>query len=210
MELWKQLFKFALWVVAILALVGGVLKYLYVDAYVVGHEAMAPTMLRGETVLAWRTENIEFGDVAVCESPSIPGQLVMGRIVGIRPDQVVQMTGCALTISNSRPDVNWGRTTSFADSDHGASIDVVLGEEKLGDWTHDMMCQLRYGAELQPQTVRAGKAYLLGDFRSYVGQDSRSFGQVDVSTCRARVFMRWKPVDDRGAGFGHGYLDLID
>ena len=51
--------------------------------------------------------------------------------------------------------------------------------------------------------VPAGKLYLLGDYRSYLGQDSRAYGVVDASTCRGTIVFRVTPVEGLERDIAH-------
>ncbi|MGB0679320.1 MAG: S26 family signal peptidase [Polyangiales bacterium] len=54
----------------LVALVVVVLRVFFIDMAVVGHHAMAPTILAGDEIVIWRTQEFTVGDVAVCRHPS--------------------------------------------------------------------------------------------------------------------------------------------
>ncbi|MCZ7679215.1 MAG: hypothetical protein M5U28_10860 [Sandaracinaceae bacterium] len=55
----------------------------------------------------------------------------------------------------------------------------------------------------------SGGLYILNDNRTYVGEDSRTFGEVTPSTCVGRVFMRLTAAPSP-AEIGNAPLDVIE
>ncbi|MCZ7679216.1 MAG: S26 family signal peptidase [Sandaracinaceae bacterium] len=98
----KGALKF-LGVVLVIALIaGGVLYAFFVKVVEVGHNAMAPTMILGDRVLVWNSQDFELGEVVLCPHPQQPGRYVMGRVVG-RPGQIVSFERGSLTINGQTP-----------------------------------------------------------------------------------------------------------
>ena len=58
-------------------------------------------------------------------------------------------------------------------------------------------------------TVPSGKLYLLGDFRAYMGQDSRAYGPVDASTCRGTIVFRVSPSGGLEPELRHRYFQPV-
>lgn len=209
MSILKPIFKFLLWVAAVGAIIAGVFKATVVDLAVVGHNGMAPTMITGEEVLVWNRHDSERGDIVICENPADPYLMVVGRVIAEEGDTVSADRG-QLSVNGHTPDVDGHGSTRFFDVDS-----ETTSEYQRATWTHgqkdyEVMVKSNYRLRIRPITLGSGEVYLLSDNLSYLGQDSRAFGPIDASTCVGQIFMRWKPVDDGGAGFGHGYLDLID
>lgn len=205
---WKGLFKISLWVGGVLLVIGGVLRIFFVTPINAGHDAMAPTFLAGEKVLLWRDANIEMGDIAVCENPSSPGSMVLGRVMG-KGGMTLQTTRGNLTISGSRVDMDWLDTIDFLDADANRQISVRHGIETVGNTEHEIFVREATEFRLRETEVPAGKLFLLGDNRGTRNHDSRSFGPVAESSCIGTIFMRWNPVD-RGDALDHGWLDFLD
>lgn len=203
------LFKIALWVGGFLLIFGGIMRWLFVDEVVVGHNGMAPTMITGEKVLLWRGSEPDMGDIVVCRHPGQPQIFVMGRVIA-RGGMTVSAPRGQLTIEGTMPDYDLQNHPRFHDVDNGVTTEMTYGVEKLGNTDHLIFWPRHFTFRLRQHRVADGKIYLLGDNRGYVGQDSRYFGDVDPSTCRGNIFMRWEPVDDGGADLGHGWLDLLD
>src|SRR5262245_21548520 len=110
----KPFLSFALWVLGFLSIVVAIMSLFFVDRYAVGHNAMAPTMLVGENVLAWREHGAEFGDVVVCPHPNGEGQFVIGRVVA-REGAVVTADRGTLLINGETPERDVGETVTFYD-----------------------------------------------------------------------------------------------
>jgi signal peptidase I len=205
----KPLLVFALWVGGFALAVGALLKAFFVDVVVIGHDGMAPTMLAGEQVLLWRDAEPGFGDLTVCQHPRRPNELVFGRVLG-RPGQTLTTFRGGLQINGEGPDADTLGEVRYIVSSTGRRDELRLVEESLAGSSHLALVQEDVGLEIPETTVEPGRLYLLGDNRAYRGFDSRTFGTVLASTCRGVAFMRWQPVDDGGAGFGHRRLQILD
>lgn len=215
----KFLFKTALWIGGFLLIVGGVMRFFFIDEVVVGHNGMAPTLLTGEKVLLWRGSKIGMGDIVVCRHPGQPQIFVMGRIIALGGMEVSAPRGL-LTVAGTMPGQSHAQSSTpdrditgyprFHDVDNGVTTEMTYGIEKLGNTDHFFFEPRHFTFRLRPHQVPEDKIYLLGDNRGYPGQDSRAFGDVDPSTCKGNLFMRWQPVDDEGANLRHGWLDILD
>ena len=202
----KFLFRAALVVGAILLVVGGALRIFFVTPVMVAHNGMAPTMLAGEQVLLWKNATPDLGDIAVCANAS---EVVLGRVVATEGMEVSTVHD-QLTISGTRPDVDTRETIEFYNADNGRTEAMTLGIEKFGNTSHQVFHRERIPVRIRPITVPPGTLYLLGDNRNDAEHDSRSFGPVSATSCIGTVFMRWEPIDDRGANLEHGWLDILD
>jgi hypothetical protein len=65
------------------------------------------------------------------------------------------------------------------------------------------------GQRVRATTADEGYLYLLGDHRGKLGQDSRTIGLIDETSCRGTIVMRLTPSEGLGDELKHGYLDLI-
>lgn len=185
----KGLFKFLGGTLVVALAVGGVLFGFFIRVVDVGHDAMAPTIVSGDEVLVWRTQNFELGEIVLCPHPEEAGRYVMGRIVG-RPGHTVAIgRGAQLEIEGQRPDVDLRGRVDFYDAQRRSSESMRWGYEDILDHQHPFMYRERRPPEMRPHQVRGGY-FLLSDNRSFHGEDSRRFGEVDGSTCIGRVFMR--------------------
>ncbi len=206
---WKVLFKIALWVGGVLLVVGGVLRIFFVTPISAGHDAMAPTFLAGEKVLLWRDADIEMADIVVCENPSSPGAMVLGRVMGKGGMTLGTDERGRFQIEGTQVVVDWQGEMDFFDADANRQIPVRRAVETVGNTEHQIFVREGSDFRLRETTVPAGKLFLLGDNRGTRNHDSRSFGPVDEASCLGKVFMRWNPVD-RGDALSHGWLDFLE
>jgi signal peptidase I len=183
-----QNFKFLGIVIIVIAAIVAVLKTWYVDVVVVGHDAMAPTLIAGDTVLVWRGSEAEHGAVMLCHHPTIDARYVIGRVVGRNGADLTVDRG-RLRIEGSFPENQWSGTVQFRDPSGRFQQPMRWGHEQLGNDFH--LIFMREGGELRMRPIaNYDGLYLLDDNRTYVGEDSREFGPVPESRCIGRVFMR--------------------
>jgi len=206
---WKGLFKLALWVGGVLLVIGGVLRIFFVTPIVATHDAMAPTILAGEKVLLWRGAEVEMGDIVVCEDPSSPGVMVLGRVLAKGGMTLGTDERDRFIVEGTQVIVDWQGSTDFFDNDANAQLSMRHGLETVGNSDHMIFVRENTEFRLRNTEVPSGKLFLLGDNRGTRNHDSRSFGPVDEASCIGEVFMRWNPVD-RGDALSHGWLDFLD
>ena len=100
-------------------------------------------------------------------------------------------------------------TASFRNLDTNRTRSLIWGDEHLGSDTH-LVFMGEEGRHFVDETVvPEGKVYLLGDFRAYMGQDSRAYGAVDASTCRGTIVFRVTPADGLPNELAHGYFQPV-
>lgn len=204
----KGVFKFLSVIVILVAIAAGVLYGFYVKVLEVGHNGMAPTIVLGDSVLVWKTQELGLGQVALCEHPQQPGVYVLGRVVG-RPGQIVGMERGTLTINGEMPEVDGRGIVSFQDAEIGRTVRMRYAYERI--LTHDHPIFWREGSEprmSRPHTVRGG-LFLMSDNRTHRGEDSRTFGEVSPASCVGRVFMRLTAAPTP-AEIGNAALDIIE
>jgi len=158
------------WVGAGIIVIALVLKVLVFDMAEVGHNGMAPTLLRGERVLINK------------RATRIDGELVTFDQQG---------------------------EVSFYNADNDRARSVVWGDEYFGTHIHRIFMEAKGRHLVRKTEVGAGELYLLGDYRAYMGQDSRAYGVVDASTCRGTIVFRITPVDGLGHDIAHRYFEPI-
>ncbi len=206
---WRFSFKVALWVGGIGLVVAGVLRLFFVDVVVMGHNGMAPTILSGEEVLMWRgAAEAEMGDIVICHHPTDAGRMVTGRVIAKGGMSVTVERG-NLSVSGTSPSYDVGETVTFFDLDTNRNHQMQIELETLGNTDHQVFDEVGFTFRLRETTVRPNSVYLMGDNRASRKHDSRSLGDVSLSRCLGTVFMRLKPVDDRGADLGHSWLDML-
>ncbi len=196
-------------VIAVLAgIAGSVLYAFFVNVVDVGHNGMAPTMILGDRVLVWRTHDFELGDPVLCQHPEQPGRYVIGRVVG-HSGQLVGFERGSLVINGSTPDTDIRGVVVFADAETGRQERMRYAVEDILDHDHPIFWRERGEPRMsRPHRVDGG-LYLLSDNRTYVGEDSRAFGEVVPANCVGRIFMRLSAAPSPSE-IGNGALDFIE
>ncbi|MCS6798630.1 MAG: signal peptidase I [Myxococcota bacterium] len=205
----KSAFRFLVWIVVLLLAAGAVLRFFFVEAIVLGHNGMAPTLFAGDEALLWRDSSPEMGDVVVCAHPQQPGQLVVGRVAGLEGMSLRTVRGI-LEVNGTRPDRDRRGEVDFTDPTTSSTARMVWGIEKFGNAEHLFFERKGWVFNLREVRVPPGKIFLLGDHRSYVGHDSRAFGPVDRGSCRGSVFLLWSPAPGTPPAIERSRLQWIE
>ena len=184
-----------------------VLKVALFDMAEVGHNGMAPTLVRGERVLINKRATPKLGSIAVCQHPTEVGWVV-GRVAATG-GMTIDSFGKELRIDGEPVVFNRQGATSFYNADNDLTASVAWGDEHFGAKPHRIFMGGNGRHLVQKTEVHAGKLYLLGDYRGYRGQDSRTYGVVDASTCRGTIVFRVTPVYGLERDIAHGYFEVI-
>ena len=168
---------------------------------------MAPTLLRGERVLINKRATPDIGSIAVCQHPTEDGWVVAR--VAATGGMVIDSYGDELRIDGELVTFDQQGKMSFYNADNDRTRSVVWGDEYFGTQIHRIFMEAKGRHLVRKTEVGAGELYLLGDYRAYMGQDSRAYGVVDASTCRGTIVFRITPVDGLGRDIAHGYFELI-
>ena len=195
------------WVGAGIIVIALVLKVLVFDMAEVGHNGMAPTLLRGERVLINKRAAPDIGSIAVCRHPTEDGWVVAR--VAATGGMVIDSYGDELRIDGELVTFDQQGEVSFYNADNDRARSVVWGDEYFGTQIHRIFMEARGRHLVRKTEVGAGELYLLGDYRAYMGQDSRAYGVVDASTCRGTIVFRISPVDGLEPPLAHRYFELI-
>ncbi len=195
------------WVGAIIIVIALVLKVALFDMAEVGHNGMAPTLLRGERVLINKRKAPTLGSIAVCRHPTEDGWVV-GRVAATA-GMTVASFGRELRIDGEAVIFDEKGSGSFHNTDNDVTTTVIWGEEHFGQRPHRIFLADHGRHLVDKAEVPADQLYLLGDYRGYMGQDSRAYGPVDASTCRGSIVFRVTPVEGLDADIAHRYFELI-
>ncbi|TFH27444.1 MAG: signal peptidase I [Myxococcales bacterium] len=195
------------WVGAGIIVIALVLKVALFDMAEVGHNGMAPTLLRGERVLINKRATAEIGSIAVCRHPSEDGWVV-GRVAATQ-GMTLDSFGSELRVDGEPVVFNREGETSFYNVDNDSESTLIWGDEYFGRNPHRIFMAEGGRHLVQETEVEEGELYLLGDFRAYRGQDSRAYGVVQASTCRGMIVFRLTPVDGLEGAIAHRYFQLI-
>jgi signal peptidase I len=195
------------WVGAILIVIALVLKAVWFDVAEMAHNGMAPTMIRGERVLIHKRGEPELGSIAVCRHPTEEGWVV-GRVAAVE-GMTIASSGSKLELDGTLVRFDPQGSTTFENLDTDRTRPLVWGTEKLGPSEHLIFMEDGGRHHVKETEVPEGKLYLLGDFRAYMGQDSRAYGVVDASTCRGTIVFRLAPAVGLDPALSHGYFQPI-
>lgn len=208
LNLIRGLLKIALWLGAFALILAAAMKIFFVDILYVGHNGMAPTLVRGERVLVFRDAEPKFGRVMLCRLPA-SGEHVIGRVIGTAGREIGSSRG-RLTINGKTPPVDWKEKVEFFDEDTGRTESYHLGIEDIAVLSHPILEKEIGSFRIRSRAVAEGRVYLLGDNRSHLGQDSRSFGDIPAESCLGSIFLRLTPTEQAAEKFGHRYVQLVD
>lgn len=198
---------FLSWVGAAVIVIALVLKFVWFDVATVGHNGMAPTLVRGERVLIHKRGEPELGAIAVCRHPSEDGWVV-GRVAA-SGGMTIQSFGSELRIDGKLAGLQPKGTTTFENLDTDRTRSVVWAVEQLGPKEHLVFMEENGRHLVRKTDVPDGKLYLLGDFRAYMGQDSRAYGVVSAATCRGTIVFRLTPTAALAPELRHGYFEPV-
>lgn len=200
--------KFAAVVVVVLCIIGAVLKTWYIEVVEIGHNGMAPTLIAGDTVLLWRNASIEHGDVVLCHPTTDGTRWVLGRVLGRNGTELEVVRG-QLTIEGHVPPTDFRDEVDFLDRGDGQRVRMRWGVEHLGNDEH--MIFLRTDRQMRMRaTGDYDGLYLMGDNRTFTGEDSRTFGPVTEGSCVGQVFARIWASPESPVETGNGNFDFID
>lgn len=206
---WKGLLKIVVALAIVLGIAIGVLKAFFVDVVTVAHNGMAPTMILGDRVLVWRDARLERNDIVLCRHPRDETRWVIGRIAAMPGDSIRQARG-VLFLGRDRASRDIRGEVRFTDVETNHTYSMQWGIEQFSDYQEHLFFERAdRGMSLRDQE-RVGGLYLLGDNRAHIGEDSRTFGVVQPSSCRGQVFMRLTAAEGMPAGVPHGDLDILD
>lgn len=205
----RTLFRAVLWLGGIALVVGGVLNIFFVDRIRIRHNAMAPTLFFGDEALVWRSKSPEYslGDVVVCAHPEAAGEFVMGRVMA-KPGMTIEASRGQLRIAGTVPDRESEGTFEFQDVSDGSVYDVNYGTEKVGNRYYRYFSRIDQPLAFPAIQVEGG-LFLLADHRGSSGYDSRTFGEVDPTTCIGTVFFRLRPGDHAPPEAKVGWLQIV-
>jgi signal peptidase I len=204
----RNFLKFALFVAVVLGIVGAVLKTWFIEIIEVGHNGMAPTLVAGDTVVLWRNADIAHGDIVLCRHPQDETRWVIGRVLGLNGTQLDVVRG-QLTIEGHVPATDWREEVDFLDRGDAQHYDMRFGWEHLGNDEHMVFTRTDRQMRMRATGDYDG-LYLLGDNRTYTGEDSRTFGTIAEGTCIGQIFLRLWASPESPVETGNGDFDILD
>ena len=193
---------------AVIIVIALVLKATLFDLAEIGHNGMAPTLIRGDRVLIYKRGEPALGSIAVCQHPDELGWVVAR--VAATGGMTIGSFGNDLRLDGAPLGFEPRGAAEFHNLDTDRTRSLTWGSEVLGSATHLVFVDQQKRYRVDKTEVPAGKLYLLGDFRSYMGQDSRAYGLVDESTCRGTIVFRLLAADGLGPAVPRGSFAPIE
>jgi signal peptidase I len=190
----KFLLYFAM-TVAFLAILGRIFLF---EVGRVGNYSMVPNLIPGDIFLMRKVGLLGTGDIAVCPNPENPGELVVGRIIGV-PGDTLRIKKNRLNINERQIHYQFIEPIIYFDNTTEETMEYVVkrAEEKLGGTLYTLaFMDISNGQEFRETTVPDGQFFLLGDNRN-MAYDSRNFGFVPIDSCLGEaVFLLWTKADN--------------
>ena len=175
----------------------GLLLYLFVfDTWEIpGGDALfvasvQPGLRPMDRVLTRRGSEAKFGELQRCLVPNGRGNFAIGRVFGLQGD-TVEVLNERVAVNGHAPATRF--SCGVVNVVHPVSrqeIGLTCTVEDNGAFTYGVLTHPEYREGRTLAKVEPGKAFLVSDDR-HIHQDSRDFGQVEVSTCEHVVFRLW-------------------
>ena len=161
--------------------------------------AMVPNIMPGDTVLVLTRGKLGPGEVAMCKDPENPGQMVIGRIMGI-PGSTFEMENNMLNLNGKRIDYTVeGPKLLYEENIDGEHIELQFstGLEKVSGRVYNTALMNRAGNQSFAKTEIESGFFLIGDNRNRA-RDSREYGEVPIEDCIGSPFLVIWPGPDSG------------
>lgn len=178
-----------------------------VTGYKVPTSTMAPTLLPGDFIFAFRppagfkipltsiklgAKLPERGDLVVFTFPDQPRTTYVKRVVGLPGDQV-QMESGRLILNGEK--FTYQKLSSAEILDNPAFDQYEVWHEQSGQEFHRILRKQQSGGQnFGPLTIPPGEIFVLGDHRE-ASDDSRYWGTVPLERIEGRVVFVWLSLD---------------
>lgn len=203
MRLNKELLKFVLFTIVLIAIVGGVLRGFFVTPVRITNDGMAPTLVAGEQGYMWRGGEPTIGSIAVC--PDGSGNTVVGRVVVVGPGTLA-IDGRGMIRSGRVEQRDLKEVETFQNQDTNHQEQVRRVRVSYAERSHDVYEPERGLRDLREIEVPEDRIFLLGDHRGNRQNGGRGYAPIVPSSCLGTIFMRGEPSDRVEE---HGWLDLL-
>lgn len=161
--------------------------------------SMIPNLIPGDTFLVFTPGKLGPGEVAMCKDPENPGQMVVGRILGV--------PGSTFTLEKNVPIINKdrirhdfaGKPIVYEDAidDEPTEYTVDVASEKVAGRVYKVALMRRAGDLNFRETEIESGFFLVGDNRNRA-RDSRDFGEIPIENCVGTPFLIIWPGPDSG------------
>jgi len=160
-----KLLRALLWIAAIIALIGVVLRATMLDSWEVPDEpkmsaSVAPSLAGGDFILYMKRNQPAFGDLVRCTDPDDATRFVVGRVVGLRGD-VVETNGADLTVNGRRYTSEMACPETHVTVPHptaGSNVDIVCDQVSMGGHPHFRGSSVKAGI-FSPTKTNVGEAW---------------------------------------------------
>ncbi len=159
---------------------------------------MVPTLVPGDTFLVVTLGEPDPGEIAVCQNPADPDNMVVGRVIAT--------AGSTFSIEGNVPRINGKRenrltseTLIYVDDTSGEYLQylVKVNREYVGGLNYLVAHMERTGDQDFKEIEIYDGVFLLGDNRNR-SYDSRHFGEILAEDCiGTALFILW-PGPDSG------------
>jgi signal peptidase I len=198
----KPWMRWTLWIIGILAVVFGVMRYLFVDFWTVPDDVTdlhnwsnAPSLEPGDFTLLWRIGSPHIGDLVRCPDPSADpkgSKWMVGRVAALPGDRILIGEGAIKLNGFNIVGTGCHELPRKVMDVNGAETELKCSGEELGSSKHDIYT--REGSNTYAEvTVPAGQIFLLSDNRTQPwSHDSREpeVGTIPIETCKETVMIR--------------------
>lgn len=187
------------WTLGVVLVTALLLRLLVLDVWTMPDDpyqgaAAAPVLGAGDTMLLLTRGEAGFGELVRCADPQDPSAFVVGRIAGVQGD-TVEVAGGVLLVNGRKYESESACAQPKVFVKHPETlkdVELICGVVTMGSgWHYRLSSPGQFQEQKKTAKVGPGKVFLASDNRA-MHDDSRDYGLVDRSTCKARpVFRLW-------------------
>jgi signal peptidase I len=195
-----KLLKFVFGLIIVIAIVAVVGRLFFFELGKTQSYSMVPNLVAGDVFIVSTVSLLGEGDIAVCENPDDPSELVALRVIGVPGDEIsfwrnhIKLNGEVIQHSVEDPIIYVDRT-----SGEEMEYAVNIAEEYVGGRVfHVALMDRAGGKEMQPVVVPEDQFFVVGDNRN-LSVDSRNFGAIPIESCVGKAVLLLWPGEDSGS-----------
>jgi signal peptidase I len=195
-----KLLKFLFGLIIVIAIVAVVGRLFFFELGKTQSYSMVPNLVAGDVFIVSTVSLLGEGDIAVCENPDDPSELVALRVIGVPGDEIsfwrnhIKLNGQVIQHNVEDPIIYIDRT-SGEDMEYAVNI----AEEYVGGRDfHVALMDRAGGKEMKPVVVPEDQFYVVGDNRN-LSVDSRNFGTIPIESCVGKAVLLLWPGEDSGS-----------
>ena len=192
-------FKGLFWIVVFAVLLAVIGRIFFFEIAQTGSASMIPNIVPGDVFLVFTPGKLGPGESAVCKDPENPGQMVVGRILGV-PGSTFAMTNNLLYINREKINHQFDLPPIMYEEFAGDEVfeyTVDVASEKVAGHVYNVALMDRAGdKDFRTTEVETG-FFIVGDNRNKA-RDSRHFGEIPIGDCIGTPFIVVWPGPDSG------------